>query len=119
LHHTVGLIDTQEIIRPQPSQKMSGKGKFILQNQINFIQKILSTERIAGKTFTFEGMHSVRLLLLFLAATCCLFLVVGLIRPWTMLWWEDIQNRKKVIQVYGSLSALFYVGYLLSKIFFN
>ena len=79
----------------------------------------MTGSRIERKLFTFEDMHSVRLLLLFLVATCALFLAVGLIRPWTMLWWEDVQNRKKVIQVYGSLTALFYAGYLVSKIFFK
>ena len=62
-------------------------------------------------------MHSVRLLLLFLFAACTLFLVIGLFRPWTMLWWEDVQNRKKVIKIYGSLSVFFYLSYLAVKIF--
>ena len=73
---------------------------------------------IERKLFTFEVMHSVRLLLLFLVAACTLFLVIGLIRPWTMLWWEDVQNRKKVIQIYGSLSVFFYLLYQISKVFF-
>ncbi|HNP18374.1 MAG TPA: hypothetical protein PKL31_08080 [Fulvivirga sp.] len=37
------------------------------------------------------------------------FLVIGLYRPWVMLWWEDRQNRKKVIKVYGAAAILFYL----------
>ncbi len=28
-----------------------------------------------------------------------------------MLWWEDVQNRKKIIQVYGSLAIFFLIIY--------
>lgn len=28
-----------------------------------------------------------------------------------MLWWEDIQNRKKVIKVYGSVALVSYIVY--------
>ncbi len=28
-----------------------------------------------------------------------------------MLWWEDTQNRKKVIQVYGLLAVIFAIVY--------
>lgn len=58
-------------------------------------------------------MYYVRLLLLYLSVTCLLFLLIGLIRPWVMLWWEDVQNRRKVIKVYGLLATIFYVGYWL------
>jgi hypothetical protein len=40
------------------------------------------------------------------------FLLVGLIKPWWLLWWEDTQNRLKVIKLYGSIAM---VSYLLSK----
>lgn len=30
-----------------------------------------------------------------------------------MLWWEDVQNRKKVIKLYGTAGLLFFVIYLL------
>lgn len=30
-----------------------------------------------------------------------------------MLWWEDVQNRKKVIKLYGGVAVLFFVIYLL------
>jgi len=62
-------------------------------------------------------MYYVRLLFLMLGAACILFLVTGLFKPWMMLWWEDTQNRKKVILLYGSLSVFFLVAYWVLKFF--
>lgn len=56
-------------------------------------------------------MLYVELLILFLAITCTLFLFIGLIKPWAMLWWEDVQNRGKVIKVYGTLAIVFGLVY--------
>jgi len=56
-------------------------------------------------------MHYVRLLILYLGLASTLFLVIGLYQPWAVLWWEDIQNRKKVIQVYGILALIFFIAY--------
>jgi len=36
------------------------------------------------------------------------FMAIGLYKPWLMLWWEDTQNRRKIIRVYGT-SALFFL----------
>lgn len=58
-------------------------------------------------------MSYVRLLLFYLSLTSLLFMVIGLWKPWVMLWWEDTQNRRKVVKVYGTLAALFYVAYLI------
>jgi hypothetical protein len=57
----------------------------------------------------------VRLLILFLGIASAIFLVLGMIRPWAMLWWEDVQNRKKVLYVYGSLTLLFFIAYYVLK----
>jgi hypothetical protein len=46
------------------------------------------------------------------AIMALIFLLLGLIKPWWLLWWEDTQNRLKVIKLYGSIAA---VSYLLSK----
>ncbi|HRG09612.1 MAG TPA: hypothetical protein PLJ08_13645 [Cyclobacteriaceae bacterium] len=62
---------------------------------------------------TFEGMYHFRLLLLLIALTSFLFLVIGLFKPWLMLWWEDVQNRKKVIKLYGTTALLFLVLYFI------
>lgn len=56
-------------------------------------------------------MDNVKLLVLFLTITCVLFLIIGLFRPWAMLWWEDTQNRSKVIKSYGFLAIFFGLVY--------
>lgn len=61
-------------------------------------------------------MDYVRLLMLLIALTALLFLLLGLIRPWMMLWWEDVQNRLKVIKLYGSIAAVFFLIYWLLSI---
>lgn len=54
-------------------------------------------------------------LYLSLAAVGCMG--IGLFRPWVMLWWEDIQNRKKVIQLYGTVALVtFAIHTILSLI---
>ncbi|MGE0770474.1 MAG: hypothetical protein AB7K37_02095 [Cyclobacteriaceae bacterium] len=62
-------------------------------------------------------MPLVRLFLLLFSISCFLFLIIGLIKPWVMLWWEDVQNRKKIIQVYGTLALVFFVAYLVLGLF--
>ena len=56
-------------------------------------------------------MYYVRLLFLLLALTSFLFMLIGLINPWLLLWWEDVQNRRKVIKVYGTAGLLFLIVY--------
>jgi len=53
----------------------------------------------------------VRLLFYYLTLISLLFIAIGLWRPWVMLWWEDVSNRRKVIKVYGSIAVLFYALY--------
>ena len=62
-------------------------------------------------------MYYLQLFVLFLVLTCLLFLMIGLFRPWMMLWWEDVQTRGKVIKAYGSLTVLFGLVYLAMRIF--
>ncbi len=62
-------------------------------------------------------MRYVELFVILLIATSVLFLIIGLFRPWAMLWWEDEQNRMKVIKAYGSLTILFSLVYAGMKIF--
>lgn len=38
-------------------------------------------------------------------------LIVGLFKPWVMLWWEDTQNRKKVIRIYGTVAVITFIIY--------
>lgn len=51
-------------------------------------------------------MGFVQQLFLFVSFTALLFLIIGLFKPWAMLWWEDVQNRRKVIKVYGLVAAV-------------
>jgi hypothetical protein len=63
-------------------------------------------------------MEMVQLFFLLLTTACMLFLVIGLFRPWAMLWWEDVQNRRKVIKVYGLAATLCYAAYWTVRLFF-
>jgi hypothetical protein len=56
-------------------------------------------------------MYYVRQMSLLLSITSVLFLLFGLTKPWLLLWWEDTQNRRKVIRVYGSVAIIFYLIY--------
>jgi hypothetical protein len=56
-------------------------------------------------------MYHVRLLILLISLTSFLFMVLGLIKPWIMLWWEDVQNRRKVIKLYGTTGLSFLIIY--------
>lgn len=58
-------------------------------------------------------MYYVRMLFFYLSITSLIFLLIGLWRPWVMLWWEDVSNRRKVIQVYGILALSFFVVYVV------
>lgn len=55
--------------------------------------------------------------MIYVCVTSLLFLVLGLYKPWVMLWWEDVQNRRKVIKLYGSISGITYVAYWLTFLF--
>lgn len=57
-------------------------------------------------------MDKVRLLSLFVSYAALLFLVLGLIKPWMMLWWEDVQTRRKVIKIYGTVAIIFFLIYV-------
>lgn len=48
---------------------------------------------------------------LYVTAAALLCLLAGLVKPWAMLWWEDVQNRRKVIKVYGSVAVISYALY--------
>jgi len=57
-------------------------------------------------------MYYVRLLPLFLTYAALFFMTIGLFKPWLMLWWEDVQNRRKIIKVYGIVAIFFYMVYV-------
>jgi hypothetical protein len=58
-----------------------------------------------------------RVLFYYLTLISLLFIAIGLWRPWVMLWWEDISNRRKVIKLYGAIAMAFYALYWGLKFF--
>lgn len=56
-------------------------------------------------------MDFIQRFFLYLSLISLLCLITGLFRPWVMLWWEDVQNRKKVIKIYGSAALISYTLY--------
>ncbi len=64
-------------------------------------------------------MYYVRLLFLLVSLTALGFMVVGLFKPWLLLWWEDVQNRKKVLLVYGTTAIIFLIIYFVTGLLTN
>jgi hypothetical protein len=56
-------------------------------------------------------MNFVQQLSLYISITAFVFLILGLYKPWIMLWWEDVQNRRKVIRLYGSIASVAYLAH--------
>ena len=56
-------------------------------------------------------MEFIQRFFLYVSVTAFVFLVIGLFKPWMMLWWEDVQNRKKIIKVYGTAALVSYALY--------
>lgn len=51
------------------------------------------------------GMDFIERFFLYLSLVSFICLIIGLFKPWMMLWWEDRQNRKKILKVYGSATV--------------
>jgi hypothetical protein len=56
-------------------------------------------------------MEFIQRFFLYVSITAVIFLIIGLFKPWVMLWWEDIQTRKKIIKVYGTAALVSYALY--------
>lgn len=54
-------------------------------------------------------------LLFYISITALFFLLLGLYKPWVMLWWEDVQNRRKVIRLYGTISVVAFMVYVATS----
>jgi hypothetical protein len=63
-------------------------------------------------------MDFIQRLLLYVCVTSVVLLIIGMFKPWMMLWWEDVQNRRKVIKLYG-LIAVFCYGLYWILFFFK
>lgn len=55
---------------------------------------------------TTPSMRFVQQLFLYVSFTAFIFLLIGLYKPWVMLWWEDVQNRRKVLKIYGGVAVV-------------
>ena len=60
-------------------------------------------------------MNSVNIGLNIFITLNLLLLIIGLFKPWIVLWWEDTQYRLKVIMLYGTVI----IGVLLLKVVLN
>ena len=60
-------------------------------------------------------MEFIQQLFLYLGFTALIFLLIGLYKPWIMLWWEDVQSRRKVIKVYGVVALISFTLYIGMK----
>jgi hypothetical protein len=58
-------------------------------------------------------MYQVRLFVLFAVLTASFLMLLGLYQPRIVLWWEDVQNRRKVLRVYGTVALATFILYLL------
>lgn len=58
-------------------------------------------------------MYFLLQVLLVLSLAAFAFMIAGLFKPWLMLWWEDIQNRRKVIRLYGGIGLVSFTLYLI------
>ena len=64
-------------------------------------------------------MEFIQQLFLYVSFTSLFFLFIGLFKPWAMLWWEDVQNRRKVIKVYGLAAIISQAFYWGMKFYLN
>lgn len=110
LDQTIRAVDVQKILRPQLNSK-DKSGLFVVKDSQDFLVPLKYDEQTKKNLQYFDLMELVRLFFLLLAVASLIFLVIGLFRPWAMLWWEDIQNRRKVIKVYGTVTVLCYAVY--------
>ena len=45
---------------------------------------------------------------------CCFLVIVGFVRPTILLWWEDTQNRIKILRFYGLSAFILLCLYYIS-----
>ncbi|KYG02331.1 hypothetical protein BE21_55040 [Sorangium cellulosum] len=60
-------------------------------------------------------MDFIQRLSLYISIAAFAFLVIGLFKPWVMVWWEDVQNRRKVIRIYGTIAIISGLTHLILK----
>ncbi|CAN5457802.1 hypothetical protein BH23BAC1_BH23BAC1_02430 [soil metagenome] len=60
-------------------------------------------------------MELVKTLLLYLVIFSGIFFLIGLYKPWMVLWWKAVSNRLMVIKIYGLILVISLIAYLLFK----
>lgn len=65
---------------------------------------------------TTTGMEFLQQLFLYVSFTAFIFLFIGLYKPWVMLWWEDVQNRRKIFKVYGTVGVISLLMYFVMNL---
>ena len=61
-------------------------------------------------------MGFIQRLFLYIAMVSLVLVVIGLFKPWVVLWWEDHQNRRKVFMLYGTVLLISYALYWVLRI---
>jgi hypothetical protein len=51
--------------------------------------------------------------MLSIGVVATVLMLFGLVKPWPMLWWRHIQNRRGILKLYGSIAAFSYFVYWL------
>ena len=106
LNETVRAVKRNKFMRLQPQKNEAQRYSGIWDLQPIDLELVCSS-----RTVRFAGMYYIRQMFFLLSITSVVFLFFGLIKPWLLLWWEDTQNRRKVIRVYGSVAVIFYLIY--------
>ena len=62
-------------------------------------------------------MEFIQRFFLYVTLTALVSLLIGLFKPWITVWWEDTQNRKKVLKVYGTVAVVSFILYCFLFLF--
>jgi hypothetical protein len=87
------------------------KKSFAFKLPLNPFIPLAGRPQIYRHFYNFDAMSFFQQLFLYVSFTALLFLLIGLYKPWVMLWWEDVQNRRKVIRVYGLVALVSHAAY--------
>ena len=66
--------------------------------------------------FNYFLLFEMQYAILFLALTLgvnVILLITGMIKPGVVVWWEDIQNRRRVLRIYGRVAIFLGIVLLL------
>jgi hypothetical protein len=58
-------------------------------------------------------MRESKTIFLLIGISASVMMLVGLYKPYVMLWWKDVQTRRMVIRLYGSIALAGFLIYSL------